>query len=50
MDKRVLRLHLGIAGREGALQICEQVFPGTPIGKGADSHLRARFDRTLGDS
>ena len=50
MDRRALRLHLGIAGREGALQIWEQVFPGTPIRKEADSHSRARFDRTLGDS
>lgn len=49
-DIDTLLTHLGIASREDALQIYEQVFPGTPISKEADSHLRARFDRTRRDS
>ena len=43
-DIDTLLTHLQITTSEDALELYEQVFPGTPISKEAESHVRARFD------
>ena len=45
-DIDTLLTHLGIATSEDALKLYDQVFPGTPISREAESHLRARLDGT----
>lgn len=49
-DIDTLLTHLRITSTEDALEIYDQVFPGTPMSKEAESHLRARLGRTRRDS